>query len=41
VTAFLWAALGVLGGFGLAAVGDMVSEGVRDRLDHLPMPSSV
>jgi transcriptional regulator with XRE-family HTH domain len=28
--------LGVLGGFGLAAVGDMVSEEVRDRLDHLP-----
>jgi hypothetical protein len=32
----LWAALGVLGGFGLAAIGDMVSEEIRDRLDHLP-----
>jgi hypothetical protein len=32
----MWAALGVLGGFGLAAIGDMVSEEVRDRLDHLP-----
>lgn len=36
MSAFLWAALGVVGGSGLAAVGDMVSEEVRDRLDHLP-----
>jgi len=36
VSGFLWAALGIFGGFGLAALGDMVSEEVRDRLDHLP-----
>jgi hypothetical protein len=30
------AALGVLGGFVLAAIGDMVSEEIRDRLDHVP-----
>jgi hypothetical protein len=36
VTGFLWAALGVLGGLGMTAIGDMVSEEVRDRLDHLP-----
>jgi hypothetical protein len=36
VTGVIWAVLGVLGGFGLAAIGDMVSEEVRDRLDHLP-----
>jgi hypothetical protein len=36
VSAFLWTALGVLGSFGLAAIGDMMSEEVRDRLDHLP-----
>ena len=36
VTGLLWAALGVLGGFGLAAIGDMVSEEVRDRFDHVP-----
>jgi hypothetical protein len=29
-------ALGVLGGLGMTAIGDMVSEEVRDRLDHLP-----
>jgi hypothetical protein len=36
VNGWLCAALGTIGGFGLAAVGDMVSEEVRDRLDHLP-----
>jgi hypothetical protein len=36
VSGLLWAALGILGGLGMTAVGDMVSEEVRDRLDHLP-----
>jgi len=36
VTGLPWAALGVLVGFGLAAIGDMVSEEVRDRFDHVP-----
>ena len=36
MTGILWAALGVLGGLGMTAIGDMVSEEVRDRLDHLP-----
>jgi hypothetical protein len=36
VTGILWAALGVLGTLGMTAAGDMVSEEVRDRLDHLP-----
>jgi hypothetical protein len=36
VSGLLWGALGVLGGLGMTAVGDMVSEEVRDRLDHLP-----
>jgi hypothetical protein len=36
VSAFLWAALGVIGGLGLAAIGDLVSEEIRGRLDHLP-----
>ena len=36
MSAFLWAALGVLGGLGMAAIGDLVSEEIRDRLDHLP-----
>lgn len=36
MSGLLWAFLGVLGGFGLTAVGDMVSEEVRNRLDHLP-----
>jgi hypothetical protein len=36
VTGLLWAALGVLGTLGMTAVGDMVSEEIRDRLDHLP-----
>ena len=36
MTGVLWAALGVLGGLGMTAIGDIVSEEVRDRLDHLP-----
>ena len=36
MSGFLWGTLGVLSGFGLAAIGDMVSEETRDRLDHLP-----
>ena len=36
MTGYLWAALGVVSAFGMAAIGDMVSEEVRDRLDHLP-----
>lgn len=36
MSGLLWGALGVLRGFGLTAIGDMVSEEVRDRLDHLP-----
>jgi hypothetical protein len=36
VTGLLWAGLGALGGLGLAMIGDMVSEEVRDRLDRLP-----
>jgi len=36
VSGLLWGIVGVLSGFGLAAIGDMVSEEVRDRLDHLP-----
>jgi hypothetical protein len=36
VTGFLWTALGLLCGFGMTAIGDMVSQEVRDRLDHLP-----
>jgi hypothetical protein len=36
VTGFLWGALGFFGGLGVAALGDLVSEEVRDRLDHLP-----
>lgn len=36
MTGFLWAALGVLGGLGMTAIGDMLSEEVRDRLDHVP-----
>jgi hypothetical protein len=36
VSGFLWTALGVVGGLGMTAFGDMVSEEVRDRLDHLP-----
>lgn len=36
MTGFSWAVLGVLGGLGMTAIGDIVSEEVRDRLDHLP-----
>jgi hypothetical protein len=37
VTGLLWAGVGGIGTFVLmAAVGDMVSEEIRDRLDHLP-----
>jgi hypothetical protein len=36
MTGFLWAALALIGGLGTAAVGDMVSEEVRDRLEQLP-----
>jgi hypothetical protein len=36
VTGWLLTVLGVLGAFGMTALGDMLSEEVRDRLDHLP-----
>lgn len=36
MTGYLWAALGILAGLGMTALGDMVSEEIRDRLDHLP-----
>ncbi len=36
MSSFLWAVPGIIVGFGLAAAGDMMSEEVRDRLDHLP-----
>jgi hypothetical protein len=36
VTGLLWTALGVLGTLTMMAMGDMVSEEVRDRLDQLP-----
>jgi hypothetical protein len=36
VTGFLWSGLGVLGTLCMTAIGDMVSEEVRDRPDHLP-----
>jgi hypothetical protein len=36
MSAFLLTVLGVLGTFGMTAIGDMVSEEVRERLDHLP-----
>ena len=36
MTGLLWGVLGVFGGLGMTAIGDMVSEEVRDRLDHLP-----
>lgn len=32
----VWTALGVFGCLAMTALGDMVSEEVRDRLDHLP-----
>jgi len=36
VNGYLLALLGVAGGLFAAAIGDMVSEEIRDRLDHLP-----
>ena len=36
VSGYLLAVLGIAGGLFAAAIGDMVSEEVRDRLDHLP-----
>jgi hypothetical protein len=36
VTGYLWAFVGFLGGLALTAFADMVSEEVRDRLNHLP-----
>jgi len=36
VTGLVWAALGVAGCLAMTALGDMVSEEARDRLDHLP-----
>jgi hypothetical protein len=36
VTTMLAVVLGIAGGLAMTALGDMVSEEVRDRLDHLP-----
>lgn len=36
MTGLVWAVLGVFGCLAMTALGDMVSEEVRDRLDHLP-----
>jgi hypothetical protein len=36
VTGFAWAVVSVFGCLAMTALGDMVSEEVRDRLDHLP-----
>lgn len=36
MTSFMWTAFTFLGGLLMIALGDMVSEEVRDRLDHLP-----
>ena len=36
MTGCLWAALGLLAGLAMTALGDMASEEIRDRLDHLP-----
>jgi hypothetical protein len=36
VTGFLLAVIGVAGTLGMTAIGDMVSEEIRGRLDHLP-----
>lgn len=36
MTGFLWAVLALVSSLGMTALGDMVSEEVRDRLDHLP-----
>jgi Z1 domain len=32
----LWAVLAIFSGLGITVIGDMVSEEVRDRLDHIP-----
>jgi hypothetical protein len=32
----VWAVLAFIAGLGIAVIGDMVSEEVRDRLDHIP-----
>ncbi len=36
MTGYLWAVLGLVAGLGMTAPGDMASEEIRDRLDHLP-----
>jgi hypothetical protein len=36
MSGFFWAVLGFIGTFCMTAIGDIVSEEVRDRLDHLP-----
>jgi anti-anti-sigma regulatory factor len=36
MTGLLWAVLGTFGGLGMTVIGDMVSEEIRDRLDHVP-----
>lgn len=36
MTGLLWSAILFFSGLVMAALGDMVSEEVRDRLDHLP-----
>ena len=36
MTGYMWAALVIVGGLVVAALGDMASEEIRDRLDHLP-----
>ncbi len=36
MTGILWALLAILSALGMTVLSDMVSEEVRDRLDHLP-----
>jgi Z1 domain len=36
VSGYVWAILAFIAGLGVAVLGDMVSEEVRDRLDHIP-----
>ena len=36
MTGVLWVTLAFLAGLGVTALGDMFSEEIRDRLDHLP-----
>jgi hypothetical protein len=36
MTGYLLAALGILVGLAMTALGDMASEEIRDRLDQLP-----